>query len=586
MATIYRKTVTKALPDDAELFERKGERLARWKDAKGRMRTAPVTVPSKGTHAGKTRIVITSRTFTAKFRNGSGIVVEHPTGCRDESAARQVLADLVRRAELVKANVMTAAEDSAADHQTCPLDEHFTSYLDKLEAEGTTAGHRKNVRRCINRLAKDCGWRRLADITRDSLERWLARQRRADMGARTRNLHRSAIMAFCNWSVETSRMVVNPIARVPMADEKSDRRKQRRSLTEDELNRLLRVARWRPLAEYGRETVRKAKDETKGRRTWTKAPLTLDTLDGAVERARASLHENPAFIEQLDLIGRERTLIYKSLVLTGLRKGELSSITVAQADLDGSVAFLILDAADEKERRGADVPLRADLAADLRHWLADKLTTLQDECRRRGEPVPNKLPSETPLFRVPRDLTKILYRDLLAAGIPRKDERGRTIDVHAMRHSFGTLLNKSGTAPRTVQAAMRHSSIDLTMNTYTDPKLLDIHGALDGLPALSLDADPKRERIAAKLTGTDGGTPIPFAPAFAPTPDDSSKSGATADKSDCRAIDDEREARHVVSLESVKRKQPMTSSVIGCSKERVTRLERATGSLGSCYSTN
>jgi len=32
---------------------------------------------------------------------------------------------------------------------------------------------------------------------------------------------------------------------------------------------------------------------------------------------------------------------------------------------------------------------------------------------------------------------------------------------------FGTLLR---VAPRTTQAAMRHSSIDLTMNVYTDPK--------------------------------------------------------------------------------------------------------------------
>ena len=34
---------------------------------------------------------------------------------------------------------------------------------------------------------------------------------------------------------------------------------------------------------------------------------------------------------------------------------------------------------------------------------------------------------------------------------------------------------------------MRHSTIDLTMNVYTDPKLLDVHGALDSLAALPLD---------------------------------------------------------------------------------------------------
>jgi hypothetical protein len=47
---------------------------------------------------------------------------------------------------------------------------------------------------------------------------------------------------------------------------------------------------------------------------------------------------------------------------------------------------------------------------------------------------------------------------------------------------------------------MRHSKIELTMNVYTDPKLLDVRGALDALPELPLDGEG--ERVAA--TGTDG----------------------------------------------------------------------------------
>ena len=97
---------------------------------------------------------------------------------------------------------------------------------------------------------------------------------------------------------------------------------------------------------------------------------------------------------------------------------------------------------------------------------------------------------------------RILDRDLLAAGIDKADERGRTIDVHALRHSFGTLLSKGGVAPRTAQAAMRHSKIDLTMNVYTDPKLLDVYGALDSLPSLDLDASPSTERPMMRATGT------------------------------------------------------------------------------------
>lgn len=51
---------------------------------------------------------------------------------------------------------------------------------------------------------------------------------------------------------------------------------------------------------------------------------------------------------------------------------------------------------------------------------------------------------------------------------------------------------------------MRHSTIDLTMNVYTDPKLLDIHGALNALPSLDLNADPLAESQSMRATGTDG----------------------------------------------------------------------------------
>ena len=38
---------------------------------------------------------------------------------------------------------------------------------------------------------------------------------------------------------------------------------------------------------------------------------------------------------------------------------------------------------------------------------------------------------------------------------------------------------------RTAMAAMRHSGIELTMNYYTDPVLLDVAGAVDALPSFA-----------------------------------------------------------------------------------------------------
>ena len=53
---------------------------------------------------------------------------EVATGCKDETAACHVLSELERRAELVKANVITASEDAIADHQQTPLSNHLEDY--------------------------------------------------------------------------------------------------------------------------------------------------------------------------------------------------------------------------------------------------------------------------------------------------------------------------------------------------------------------------------------------------------------------------------------------------------------------------
>lgn len=178
--------------------------------------------------------------------------------------------------------------------------------------------------------------------------------------------------------------------------------------------RLLRVTHLRPLAEFGRKiTPTKAdpKRSPRSRATWKREPLTVGNIDAAVERAREALKDNPDLITQLERTGHERALIYKTLVLTGLRKGELASLTVGQVDFGGPVAYAILNAADEKNRRGSNIPLRADLAAELALWLGERLGELQDQARRSGKPIPARLPACTPLLKIPSGLTRILDRN-------------------------------------------------------------------------------------------------------------------------------------------------------------------------------
>jgi len=501
---------------------------------------------------GSDRVVITAGTYTAKYRDGSGIVRERATGCRDESAARSVLGDLERRAELVKSKVITAAEDAISDHQDTPLVSHFDAYQTKLEADGTSPDHRGNVQRCLNRIATDCRFSMLGDLKREAFEQWLVEKTRADMGARTRNLHRACLVAFCNWAVATDRMMDNPFSRVKKANEDADPRRKRRALTENELAKLLDVARQRPLLD--RMTIRRGKN--KG-------------------RAIAKLRESTK--ARLEKLGWERALVYKTLLLTGLRKKELASLTAGQLDLEEQVPFIVLDAADEKNREGSEIALRDDLAADLRLWLADKLEAVRNEARRCGNPIPARLPANTPVFRVPDKLVRVFDRDLKAAGIPKRDERGRTVDVHALRHSFGTLLSKGGVSPRTAQAAMRHSSLGLTMNVYTDPKLLDVRGALDVLPDLPLFGGGG---IREQATGT-AGPESSLAPLLAPKADDPSESWSTGDKKRINSSDQAAKSSIDVSACHVNRKTPLTTPVNGVFKVGDTGLEPVTPSLSS-----
>jgi integrase len=175
--------------------------------------------------------------------------------------------------------------------------------------------------------------------------------------------------------------------------------------------------------------------------------------------------------DYLERSGRVRALLYKTLFLTGLRKGELGSLTMGQVRLDADPPHLTLAAADEKNRRGSLIPLRADLTDDLRTWLRERLDDARAVASQSGGSIPDSLSADEPLFHVPLHLVRNLKKDLRAAGIPHRDERGHVVDVHALRHTFGTMLAKGGVMPRVAQELLRHSDPRLTANVYTHLRL-------------------------------------------------------------------------------------------------------------------
>jgi integrase len=472
---IVKMTYTKPLPASAEIFKRKGETWARWKDAQGEKCEGKLSKDGA-------KVLIKSSVWTAKYRDASGKLITRSTGCKTKDGALRLLAKWQAEVEKVKCGVLSQAETYVSCWTADYLERHINDYKCHLSTKGTTERHIEDRETQLKRVFAECDFRRLCDLNRESFEHWINQQSKGNtakgqkgktMGAARRNVYHAALVAFCNWAVEAKRLTVNPFAGMHKANERADKRHERRALTEEELAKLIDAAQRRPLA-----------NALKGWR------------GGKMEETTR---------EEFIRLGREHALIYKTLALTGLRRGELTAVTVGAVHLVGPHAHIALAAKDEKARRGALLPLRADLVADLGTWLAGRLSALRAACSRAGEPIPVRLPMNTPLFDVPVRLVRHLDLDLDFAEIKKQDDRGRIVDVHSFRYTFGTHLCKAGVPLRTAQAAMRHSDPKLTANVYTDPALLDVAGAINSLPTWSLDNATEEIPVAAK-SGEHGET--------------------------------------------------------------------------------
>jgi hypothetical protein len=526
---VYRPLVYKPLPPGAELVTRGGKRFARWADRRGRARTAPVGIPSatnadgsprKSTrHAGELRIVVKSAVYVAAYRDAAGLHTVS-TLCRDEDTARGVLHDLERRSELVKGKLLTASEARTTDHQATALGGHIAAYDEHLRVHvsakngfAATPATRLNRRLHLERVATALGWVKLADLDRARLETWLAERGErtptaAGMAARTRNGYAVSWSAFANWCVDTHRLTVNPFARLANANERADCRRQRRALTEGEMLRLLDATRRRPLAEHGRTWLKRPPaDGPRKPGPLTYVRVTPENIAACEATARKRLAQKyPERVAEAAAAGRARALVYKTLALTGLRLREARSLTIGCAELGGAAPFARLAAEHEKARRGADIPVRADLARDLSRHVAERLRAAQRAARAAGEPLLTRLPAGAPLLLVPVDAIRSLDRDLRAADLPKRDERDRTFDMHAFRGTFNTWLAAAGVPLTTRRLLMRHAAEGVTDGHYADAKLIDLRGALELLPLLPLTGEPGGERSAA--TGTDDAAPV------------------------------------------------------------------------------
>ena len=163
-----------------------------------------------------------------------------------------------------------------------------------------------------------------------------------------------------------------------------------------------------------------------------------------------------------------RALIYLAMMYTGLRRNELNGLKWGDFDFTTSPARLRVPSSLSKNRKESTHFLRPELTAAI---LAAKPAGVSDQAWAFKGTLPR-----IPTFK----------RDLAAADIPFEDARGRRVDLHALRKTYGTMLAAAGVSPRVAMELMRHSDMKLTMGVYTDVAQLPLIQESARLPSLQL----------------------------------------------------------------------------------------------------
>jgi len=386
------------------------------------------------------------------------------------------------RQSLGKAGLLSAGKLAAMR----PLAEHVDGTVDSpgwrqhLMAKGNTAGHVDTSCRRVMRVLEGCSFVYWSDINANKVESHLYDLRTAKvnskgkealgMSAQTSNHHLTAIKGFCKWMVKAGRASESPLVCLDRLNAKTDRRHERRALEIEEVRWLLDATR-----------------ECKG---WTWRPC---NSKAGRERSR----------ESLTITGAQRAMLYRLAVETGLRANELASLTVGSFDFVGTAATVTVEAKNSKHRRKDVLPLRPDTAADLREFVACKLSGAKVFTMPASYDTAEMFRADLAAARTawlndaatPQERQAREERSFLAY----QDSAGRYVDFHALRHTAGSLLAAAQVHPKVAQAIMRHGDINLTMSLYTHTYGGQEADAVAALP--SLDTAPARQ--SAKATGTD-----------------------------------------------------------------------------------
>lgn len=304
-------------------------------------------------------------------------------------------------------------------------------YREVLVAQERSALHVTTVHRHIREVLTFCG----GELSRSGVERALGTVLAKGRSLRTANGYLTSVRAFCRWAADEDNGYLphDPTRSIKKFRESKDPRRIRRALTEPEIGDLLAAA----------------------------------AADGK---------------RRCGLTGQDWAERWHALLATALRISTLRQLSVGQFRLaDPDNPHLVVYGWQEK-KHGIDrlIPLLPDSADRIRGYLSGKMPAAL------AFPLPAWNKSTLTVFRVHLRGAGIEPFELVAAGRDgRKRRKINVVDVHALRTTRGTQMERAGIPVKIAQLIMGHADAATTQKFYQRVTQGDLSTALKRLAPLN-----------------------------------------------------------------------------------------------------
>jgi integrase len=215
--------------------------------------------------------------------------------------------------------------------------------------------------------------------------------------------------------------------------------------------------------------------------------------DGTYKPKSVPLPVQAAMVEE----GRRMVLAYRLMLETGLRKNEVRLLAWGDLDLAAGTLTTRPEWEGNKNGKRETLPLPPGLVALLNAWrekhytrddhavvkVTDRmLRNFDDDLVAAG--IAKKVPLDKDDEEIPLNDEGLPIRTPARWRTEKRDAAGRVLDLHALRHTYGTRLVAAGVDIKTVQALMRHSSPELTLGIYVHADKGRMKDAVAALPDL------------------------------------------------------------------------------------------------------